>query len=105
MASVGHIVVGMAAARVEGDRRRFPWSTAVFWASLSMLPDADVLGLALGVDYASPWGHRGATHSFAFAATLGLVIGLAARWSKRPPLATGLLATVVLASHGVLDTL
>jgi inner membrane protein len=33
----------------------------------SILPDADVILLRLGVPYDSPLGHRGATHSFAFA--------------------------------------
>ena len=72
---------------------------------LSMLPDADVIGLPLGVAYASPWGHRGATHSLAFAAAIGFAIGLAARWRGRAALTTGLLAAAVLASHGLLDTL
>jgi inner membrane protein len=104
MASVGHIAVGMAAARVY--RRGVPdWSSMAWWSTLSLLPDADVVGFALGVQYADPWGHRGATHSLTFSAVLGLAIGLAAPRFKRPAVRTALMASVVLASHALLDTM
>lgn len=32
----------------------------------SMIPDLDVIGLAFGVRYGDPWGHRGMTHSIFF---------------------------------------
>jgi len=70
-----------------------------------MLPDADVIGFSLGVRYEDPWGHRGATHSFAFALVVGVATGIMARWLKRPALRTALLATVVLATHPILDTM
>ncbi len=70
-----------------------------------MLPDADVIGFSLGVRYEDPWGHRGATHSFAFAVIVGLAAGLLARRFKHPALRTGLFAAVVLATHPLLDTL
>lgn len=105
MASLGHIAVGMAAARVDDDGPRPQWRSMALWSALSLLPDADVIGLAFGIDYAAPWGHRGATHSLTFAIILGLLIGVAAPRFHRPRLRTGLVATVVLASHGLLDTL
>ena len=119
MASIGHVAVGMAAARwrsgtggARGATRALALSM-LLWSGLSMLPDADVLGFALGVRYGDPWGHRGATHSFAFAIALGLLLGLlaagfGAAGARRPPRAavvTALLASLVLASHAVLDTL
>jgi inner membrane protein len=106
MASLGHIAVGMAASRVHDRTRDLHWLSALSWAALSMLPDADIVGLPLGVAYAAPWGHRGATHSMMFAVAVGFGIGVAA-WSRRSraPLVTWLLATAVLASHGLLDTL
>lgn len=71
----------------------------------SMLPDADVLGWALGVPYGSPWGHRGATHSLAFALAVGALGALLVRWLQaRGPTAFAFLA-VATASHGVLDAL
>jgi len=40
-------------------------------AVLAMLPDADVLAFWLGIPYAAPLGHRGFSHSLAFAALAG----------------------------------
>ena len=101
MASLGHVAVGMAAARFDrpGDAPR--WSSMAWWSALSLLPDADVVGFALGVNYGDPWGHRGATHSFTFSVVAGLAVGLASRRFKR----TALIAIAVLASHAVLDTM
>ena len=104
MASVGHVAVGMAAARVYRGGPP-PWSSMALWSALSLLPDADVIGFALGVQYADPWGHRGATHSLTFSAALGLAIGLAAPHFKRPAVRTAVMASVVLASHALLDTM
>jgi len=104
MASLGHVAVGMAAARVY-EGRRPGWRSAVAWSAVSMLPDADVIGFSLGVRYEDPWGHRGATHSFAFAVIAGLAAGLLARRFKQPALRAVLFATVVLATHPLLDTL
>ena len=108
MASLGHIAVGMAAARVvpaDTPRARPSLGAIVFWSLLSFLPDADVVGFGLGVRYADEWGHRGATHSFVFSLALGAVIGLAAPRFGRPALRTGVFASLVLASHALLDTL
>ena len=105
MASLGHVAVGLAAARMYGEGHRPHWRSAVTWSALSMLPDADVIGFSLGVRYEDPWGHRGATHSFAFAVIVGIAAGLMARRFKRPQLRTALFATIVLATHPLLDTL
>jgi inner membrane protein len=98
--------IGMAAARLfGGGRRPLTWSMAA-WSALSMLPDADVVGFSLGVRYEDPWGHRGATHSFAFAAVVGSAIGLvAARRLKQPLARTVMFTCAVLASHPLLDTM
>ena len=94
----------MAAARAY--RRGVPqWSSMAWWSALALLPDADVIGFALGVQYADPWGHRGATHSLTFSAALGLAIGLAAPRFKQPAVRTALFASLVLASHALLDTM
>jgi inner membrane protein len=105
MASVGHIAVGLAAARVYHNRGVPHGSSVVWWSALSLSPDADVIGFALGVEYADPWGHRGATHSLVSAMAVGLAIGLTARWFKRPAGRIALVASVVLASHAILDTM
>lgn len=71
---------------------------AAGFCALSMLPDADVIAFALDIPYSDPFGHRGASHSLAFAAGVGALVGLAAR-----RLRLGLLIVVVVASHPLLD--
>jgi inner membrane protein len=104
MASLGHVAVGMVAARLQGGRVPRASSMAA-WSALSLLPDLDVVGFMFGVEYGDPWGHRGATHSLALSVALGLAIGLAARRFDRPALRTAVVASAVLASHAFLDTL
>jgi inner membrane protein len=108
VASLGHIAVGMAAARIHGtaaETRRSWLNAVVLWSMLSFLPDADVIGFGFGVNYGDEWGHRGATHSFAFSLALGVAIGVTALMFRRPAVRTGITAGVVLASHALLDTL
>jgi len=57
------------------------------------------------VSYGDPWGHRGATHSLAAAVAGGVAAALAARLASRPAIRTAVVATSVLASHGLLDSL
>jgi len=103
-----HAFVGIALGKAYA-RHRMPWH---FWAlsvTCAIVPDADVLGFALGVSYSSPWGHRGLSHSLCFACVLSLcVVSLAFRqhvpgsrlwWSHV------LYFFVVTASHGVLDAI
>lgn len=75
------------------------------WSALSMLPDADVIGFVMGVEYGDPWGHRGATHSLAFSIVLGTAIGLVAPRFRLGAARTGLTASLALVSHVLLDTL
>jgi inner membrane protein len=108
MASVGHIAIGMAAARVY-TTRALPgrsWILAmILWSLLSLLPDVDVIGFSLGVRYEDEWGHRGATHSLAFSLALGTAIGAAAPLFRLPAVRTAIVASAVLTSHALLDTL
>ncbi len=108
MASIGHIAVGMAAARIDraGRTPRWSWLAAcAAWSALSLVPDADTIGFALGVRYEDEWGHRGAMHSVAFSISLALLVGLVTRLVGLPAKRTTILATVVLTSHAFLDTL
>lgn len=106
MASLGHIAVGMAAARIYDRPAPMPTGRAVAWLSaLSMLPDADVIGLSLGVAYGDPLGHRGATHSLVFAAAVAVFAGVVVRARRGRTLHAAILAGVVVATHPLLDTL
>ena len=109
MASIGHVAVGLAAGRwytghsaARGLPVRLHRAMLAFTV-LSMLPDLDVIGFRLGVRYADPWGHRGASHSLVFAAALGLICAWAAARDGHRFKTVAWLATAVLASHGILD--
>ena len=108
MASIGHVAVGMAAARLYAREPIGSGALAasmLLWSGLSLLPDADVIGFSFGVRYGDPWGHRGATHSLLFSLALGIALAVCARMRGAPLLRTALFASLVLASHAVLDTL
>src|SRR5688500_5297792 len=107
MASIGHIAAGMVAARIHPRpaSRAGLFAAMLFWSLLSLLPDADVIGFKLGVPYHAPWGHRGATHSFAFCIGVALALALLARAFRLPTWRTLAVAALVLVSHPLLDTL
>jgi inner membrane protein len=107
MASIGHVAVGMALGRYERGASsvgRLAASMGVF-SALAMLPDADVIAFVFRIPYSAPWGHRGATHSFVFAALVALGVAGVARLFRFPAPRVGLLAFIALASHGLLDAL
>jgi len=97
--ALGKTVVGVPIAR------RF-WALSV---GCSILPDADVLGFGLGIPYSHMLGHRGLSHSLAFALVLAVVV---VRYGFRE-VAVGstrwwLLLShffLVAASHGLLDAM
>ena len=105
MATLGHVAVGVVAARWRAPRPgALPLAAAMLGLSvLSLLPDADFVAFSLGIPYAHPLGHRGMTHSPAFAMLIGLGVALVLRLRGRPALGDALLVIVVVASHGVLD--
>ena len=98
MASLGHVAMGFAVAR--SHEGRFNWKAAVAFSTFSLVPDLDVIAFRFGIPYAAQFGHRGATHSIAFALLMGLAAWLLTR-SRKSALA---LAFVVL-SHPLLDML
>ena len=107
MATLGHVAVGVVAARWRASRPGAPPLplSMLGLSALSVLPDVDVLAFTLGIPYSHPFGHRGMTHSLLFAVFVGLLVALGLRLRRRPVLLDALLATVVVASHGVLDAL
>ena len=95
----------MAAARAYDPSRRARWQSMALWSALSLLPDSDVVGFLRGVPYGAPWGHRGATHSLTLALAGGLAVALLARVRGRAAVRTLAFASIVLASHGLLDSM
>jgi inner membrane protein len=105
--AISHAVAALA---IGAALRPVPASPR-FWVlgiTCAIVPDVDVAGFSLGVPYGSILGHRGLTHSLAFAAALsGLVVATwfrDRRWNgyRRRLL---LYFFVVAASHGALDAL
>jgi len=78
-----------------------------FWiltAICAMLPDADVLSFSLGVPYGSMFGHRGITHSIAFAVIAGIVVSILFYWkSEIPKWKLARYFGLVTATHPFLD--
>lgn len=67
MASIiGHGVFGYALARAAKSHET-PKALPLIAAVLACLPDVDSLGFYMGIPYDSLFGHRGFTHSLAFA--------------------------------------
>lgn len=100
-----HAVAGLAI----GTAFRRPEQAARFWllgVAGAVIPDLDGLGFWLGVPYDSVLGHRGFTHSLAFAALFASVAMLAfddrVAGTRRRVWLYLFLATV---SHGVLDAM
>ncbi|MFT3707840.1 MAG: metal-dependent hydrolase [Archangium sp.] len=108
MASIGHLAVGMAAARLYSRRVEpsvRPGWTMVLMAALSMVPDLDVVGFKLGIEYSDPLGHRGVTHSLLFALTCSVIALAFAKPLKVRPWPLFALVFVVLLQHPLLDML
>lgn len=97
-----HAVVPLAIAVAAGRGVISP-RLAIAGAVFAVLPDADVIAFRFGIDYADTWGHRGATHSIAFAALCAAALSLV--WKEARSLTAFAFLTLAMASHGLLDTL
>ena len=97
-----HAVVPLAIAVAAGRGIVSP-KLAIAGAVFAVLPDADVIAFRFGIDYADTWGHRGATHSIAFAALCAGALALV--WKEARSLTGFAFLTLAMASHGLLDTL
>lgn len=107
MASIGHVAVGIALGRAW-DPAATPWQrarTMIALGALALMPDLDVVAFALDIPYSAPFGHRGATHSLAFAAAVAV---LAAWAASKGGLRFGralAFSFAAIGSHGLLDAL
>ncbi len=70
-----------------------------------MLPDADVVAFPLGIPYADPFGHRGASHSIVFALCCGILAWTVVRARRGRSLRWGAVVTLTVLSHPLLDML
>jgi inner membrane protein len=111
MASLGHVAVGIALGRALARPAGGPGAgrgavpAMVALSLLALAPDLDVVAFSLGVPYADPFGHRGASHSLAAALAAAAVAALAARARGLPALRVFAAVAVAVGSHGPLDAL
>lgn len=77
------------------------------FSAASLLPDADVIAFGLGIPYAAPFGHRGASHSVVFALACGILAGLIAARGTTTARGrrVGIFIAAIMATHGPLDAL
>ncbi|HET6330669.1 MAG TPA: metal-dependent hydrolase [Holophagaceae bacterium] len=99
-----HAMTGLAIGTVfwrRGDRARF-W---IAGAACAALPDLDAFGVIFGIPYnASPFGHRGITHSLFFAALLAVLVAWRA-FDADTRRRMGFYLFLATASHGLLDSM
>src|SRR6267142_4071486 len=100
-----HAIFASAVGKVYAPKP-MPLRFWVLTATCAMLPDVDAIGFAFGVPYDSMLGHRGLTHSIAFALLVGFVVGMFA--FGKPPAGFGRLQltlyfTLITLSHPLLD--
>ncbi|MEO3715424.1 metal-dependent hydrolase [Roseateles flavus] len=100
--ALSHPAVPLALALALGPARVPPRLLALGIVA-AILPDADALGLRLGIAYESGLGHRGASHSLLSAALTGLLAAGVAPGLRCGRWAAALFAAVCAASHGLLD--
>lgn len=75
-------------------------------AACSVVPDLDVIGRKFGIRSNHMLGHRGLTHSIAFAAVLGAILTYTLFRSSHPdPWVVSLFLFVSTLSHALLDML
>jgi inner membrane protein len=79
--------------------------TMALFGGLGLLPDADALLVAAGSVYEGQFGHRGFSHSLAFALSAAVVtFFMARRWGTKPWF-TAFLAFLAVGSHGLMDSM
>lgn len=99
---MSHAMVPLAGALILG-RNRLSLPVIATGLIFAMLPDADVIGFGLGIEYGDSWGHRGASHSLVFAAAAALLATAILRPDRYYVAAIFLFLS--MASHGLLDML
>jgi inner membrane protein len=103
MATIVSHPVAAVALIAAFPEQTVPRRLALLGAVCSMVPDIDVLGFRLGVHYGDMLGHRGLSHSLAFAAVFAFVALLAAPRVHRGMV--WLYLFLATASHGLLDAI
>jgi inner membrane protein len=101
-----HAIVGAAAGalyQAPRDRRRVIAVAAI----CAVVPDLDLIGWPLGVSTFTLFGHRGLSHSIAFAVVLGIVaaVALLPAAPRRDRVVAAAVLILATATHSVLDAM
>ena len=89
----------------RGPGLRLPRGFWVLTVLCAMLPDADVIAFDIGLEYGHMFGHRGFSHSLAFAGLIGAAMAVTLGRGAFRGARLGLFVyfSLVTASHGLLD--
>lgn len=101
MASLGHLVVGLAGGRLQAGERP-PLRSMLAFGALATFPDLDSGARLLGAGAGSPWLHRGALHSLLLSAAAAALATLLLPGGRGRGF-TFAVALATAASHGLLD--
>lgn len=105
MASIiSHLAVPIS-IRIGSGKRKTSNGLLLLSAVLSMLPDIDVLAFKFQIPYESQWGHRGFSHSIAFALAVAVMVMPFSRYLNSTKKWTFLVCFIATASHGLLDAM
>ena len=99
-----HALVPLA-MRLAFGREAVPPRLLAAGALAAVAPDFDTVAFKLGIAYADAFGHRGASHSLAFALAVGVLGALAARWLGTTRWRAFAVLAFCTASHPLLDAL
>ncbi|WP_028101584.1 metal-dependent hydrolase [Pseudoduganella violaceinigra] len=99
---ITHAAIPLAIGVTLGPTRI---STRLLLAGMfaAMAPDMDVVAFKLGIAYADQFGHRGASHSIAFALALGGLAALLAPWLRAKRWVAWAFISTACVSHPLLD--
>lgn len=106
MASIfSHAVVAYAFNEIQ-PKHKYRARLILLSVAYSMLPDADVIGFAIGIPYEHQLGHRGASHSIFFSLCLAFVSTYIFFWKTEiKKIYIFLILFLSGASHGFLDAI
>lgn len=99
-----HIAVPIA-LKIVFAPKHFSWRLLFLGLFLSIAPDLDSIAFRFGIPYESQWGHRGFTHSIAFAIATALLCTYFSKSLKSSRWAVLFVTFISMVSHGVLDAI
>lgn len=105
MASIFGHVAASSAFGFSFFKDKITWKALLLAGFCAFAPDLDVLAFRFGVPYTSIWGHRGWTHSFAFAVLLGSLVAWLFYRNRMDWWKMAVWFMVSTASHPLLDML